>query len=75
MELEYLKANVFQLAVNLAYAVVSLIAGILAFRFIDKFLFTEIDFVEEIKNGNIAASIISASIILFVGFIVGIAMS
>ena len=75
MELEYLKANIFQLAVNLIYAFVALLAGIWAFRFIDKYLFKEVDFVQEIKNGNVAAAIISASIILFVGFIVGLAMS
>lgn len=75
MEFEYLKANIFQLVMNLVYAVVALLAGIFSFRFIDRFIFTEIDFMKEIKNGNVAAAIISAAIIMFVAVIVGFAMS
>ncbi|MCK5706778.1 MAG: DUF350 domain-containing protein [Candidatus Aureabacteria bacterium] len=74
MEFEYLKANVFQLLMNLVYALFSLLAGIFAFRFIDKYIFREIDFMQEIKNGNTAAAIISAAIFMFVAFIVGFSM-
>ncbi len=74
MELEYLKANFFQLIMNLMYAIFALLAGIFSFRLIDKYIFPEIDFILEIKNGNTAAAIISAAIILFVAVIVGFAM-
>ena len=75
MELEYLKANIFQLLMNLVYALFALLAGLSAFRFIDKFIFREIDFMQEIKKGNVAAAIISSSIIIFVAIIVGFAMA
>ena len=75
MELEYLKANIFQLLMNLVYALFALLAGLSAFRFIDKFIFREIDFMQEIKKGNVAAAIISSSIIIFVAIIVGCAMA
>ena len=75
MELEYLKANVFQLLMNLVYALFALFAGIFAFRFIDRFIFREIDFMQEIKKGNTAAAIISAAILMFVALIVGLSMA
>ena len=75
MELEYLKANIFQLLMNLVYALFALLAGIFAFRFIDKFIFREVDFSQEIKKGNVAAAIISSAIIIFVAIIVGFAMA
>ena len=41
MEFEYLKANIFQLIMNLTFSLFALLAGIFAFRFIDKYIFTD----------------------------------
>jgi uncharacterized membrane protein YjfL (UPF0719 family) len=75
MEWEYLKANGVQLMVNLAYAFFALVIGIIVFRFIDKYLFREIDFIDEIKKGNVAAAVFASALLLFVAFIVGFSVS
>lgn len=63
------------LGLNLAYAVVSLVVSVVALILIDKYLFTRIDFIEEIKGGNVAASIFYSVILLFVGLVVATALN
>lgn len=63
------------LALNLGYAVVSLVISVIALIVIDKYLFTRIDFIAEIQKGNIAASIFYSVILLFIGLVVSTALN
>lgn len=70
MQTEFFLATVFNLLMNLVYTIIALFIGILALKFIDKKLLTSIDIEKELKNNNIAVAIFSATILLFVAFIV-----
>ncbi|MCO4787436.1 MAG: DUF350 domain-containing protein [Marinomonas atlantica] len=61
--------------VNLGYAVISLFIGVMALVLIDKFIFRNIDFIEEIKKGNMAVAIFQSVILLFIGIVVSAAMT
>ena len=63
--------GVVVLVKKLIYAVVALGVGTLAVRFIDKVVYPEIDFMEEIKKGNIAAAIFAGILMLFIAIILG----
>ena len=69
MDHQFWKATAITLAINLVYAVVSLVVGVLAVRWIDKRFYPEIDFMEEIKKGNVAAAIFAGVLLLFVALI------
>lgn len=69
MDDQFWKATAITLAINLVYALVSLVVGVLAVRWIDKRLYPEIDFMEEIKKGNVAAAIFAGVLLLFVALI------
>jgi uncharacterized membrane protein YjfL (UPF0719 family) len=71
---EYFSATLFQLAVNLVYTVVALIVGVVGFRIVDHILFRQIDFIEEIKRGNIAAAIFASMILLFFALVIGFSL-
>ncbi len=75
METSNLTQTVVFLLVNLGYAVVALVVSLLALLFIDKMLFRQIDFVDEIKQGNLAASIFYSVILLFIGLVVATSLS
>ena len=75
VEITTLTQTLTFLAINLAYSVVALIVCIVALILIDRFLFTKIDFIEEMKQGNIAASIFYSVVLLFVGLVVASALS
>ena len=60
-----LTANVCTMGLNLAYAVVAMLIGLAALKFLDKVIFPEIDFIAEIKRGNIAAAIVVGMSLLF----------
>jgi len=63
------------LGINLVYALITLLVSVFALVIIDKFVFTKIDFIEEIKKGNIAASIFQSTILIFIGLVVAVSMS
>ncbi len=67
-------ATFLNLLINVAYTILALVAGIVSFRCIDRTFFREIDFVEEVKRGNIAAAIFASTILLFLAVIIGMAM-
>ena len=69
MDDQFWKATAITFTINLVYAVVSLVVGVLAVRWIDKRLYPEIDFMEEIKKGNVAAAIFAGVLLLFVALI------
>jgi len=63
------------LGINLIYALITLLVSVFALIIIDKYVFTKIDFIEEIKKGNIAASIFQSTILIFIGLVVAVSMS
>ncbi|PCI65310.1 MAG: DUF350 domain-containing protein [Gammaproteobacteria bacterium] len=63
------------LGINLVYALITLLVSVFALVIIDKYVFTNIDFIEEIKKGNIAASIFQSTILIFIGLVVAVSMS
>ena len=63
------------LGINLVYALVTLLDSVFALVIIDKYVFTKIDFIEEIKKGNIAASIFQSTILIFIGLVIAVSMS
>lgn len=75
MEITSIEQNMIFMMINLAYAVISLFLSVIALVLIDKYIFRDIDFIDEIKKGNIAVAIFQSVILLFIGFIVSAAMS
>jgi uncharacterized membrane protein YjfL (UPF0719 family) len=75
MDWSFLGASLLMLLMNLIYAIVALFVGLLALRILDHLLLRKIDLEEEIKKGNIAAAIFSATILLFVAIILGLALA
>lgn len=75
MEITSLEQNLIFMVINLGYAVISLFVSVLALVIIDKFVFKNIDFIEEIKKGNIAVAIFQSMILVFIGFVVSAAMT
>lgn len=69
MDTQFWKATAITLGINLVYALLALVIGVAAFRWIDKRLFPEIDFMEEIKKGNMAAALFAGVLMLFVALI------
>lgn len=69
MDDQFWRATAITLAINLAYALVALVLGVLAVRWIDRRLYPEIDFTEEIKKGNMAAALFKGVLLLFVAVI------
>ena len=67
---EFIRSTAILLVVNLVYALMALIIGVLAVLGIDRFLFRKIDFQEEIAKGNIAAAIFAGVLLLFVAIII-----
>jgi len=70
MEITTTGQTLIHLAISLGYAVVTLIVAALTLLAIDRFLYRDIDFVAEIKKGNIAASIFYSVILIFVAILV-----
>jgi len=75
METSSLEQTFTFLGINLVYALVTLLVSVFALVIIDKFVFTKIDFIDEIKKGNIAASIFQSTILIFIGLVVAVSMS
>lgn len=75
MEVTSFEQNIIFMLINLGYAVISLFIGVIALVMIDKLIFRKIDFMEEIKKGNIAVAIFQSVILLFIGIVVSAAMT
>lgn len=69
MDHQFWKATAVTFAINMVYAVVALVLGAASVRWIDKRLYPEIDFMEEIKKGNVAAAIFAGVMLMFVAVI------
>jgi len=75
MEISSLEQTLTFLGINLVYALITLLVSVFALVIIDKYVFTKIDFIEEIKKGNVAASIFQSTILIFIGLVVAVSMS
>ncbi|MBB1385067.1 DUF350 domain-containing protein [Pseudoalteromonas sp. SG45-5] len=75
MEITSIEQNTIFMLINLGYAVISLFVSVIALVIIDKVIFKQIDFIEEIRKGNIAVAIFQSMILLFIGIVVSAAMT
>jgi uncharacterized membrane protein YjfL (UPF0719 family) len=75
VEITSLQQTLTFLGINLIYALITLLVSVFALVIIDKYVFTKIDFIEEIKKGNVAASIFQSTILIFIGLVVAVSMS
>ena len=53
------------LTVNLGYTALTIIAAVLLWKAVDRWLFPGIDFIVEIKKGNVAAGILASVLLIF----------
>ncbi len=74
MDLSYLTATSLQLGINLVYTVFAIIIGVIALKYIDRWLLKTIDLENEIKKGNIAAAIFASTILLFIAIIIAFSL-
>ena len=75
MDWKFVAASSVMLLVNLVYAVIALVVGLLALRLLDRFLLPKIDLEEEIQKGNVAAAILAGTMLLFVAIILGLTLA
>jgi len=69
-----LTANLWTMGLNLLYAVVAMLIGLMALKFLDRWVFPEINFISEIKRGNIAAAIFAGMSLLFLALVLSSAV-
>jgi uncharacterized membrane protein YjfL (UPF0719 family) len=69
-ETQFIISTAVSLVINLFYTILALIIGIAGLKFVDYKLLKSIDLEDEIKNGNLAASIFASTILIFVAVIV-----
>lgn len=67
--------SVVSLATSLGFGLVMVVMSVVVLIGIDRYLYREIDFVEEIKKGNLSASIFYCVQLLVVAVIVATAIS
>ena len=75
MDMGFARASLIMMVINLVYAIVALMLGMLGLKLVDVFVLKDIDLEHEIKKGNIAAGIFAATILLFVGITVAVTLS
>ena len=67
-------ATLINLGINLTYTIIALVCGLVTFKIFDKYFMPEIDFIHEIKNGNLAASIFASTVLIFVAVVTGLVL-
>jgi uncharacterized membrane protein YjfL (UPF0719 family) len=75
MEITTTGQTLVHLGISLAYAIVTLVVAVATLWGIDRFLYPQIDFIEEIKKGNTAAAIFYSVILIFVAILVSTAIN
>lgn len=75
MEVTTLNQTILHLLISLGYAIATLLVSVITLYLIDHYIYRNIDFIEEIKKGNIAASIFYSVILIFVAVIVTVAIN
>ncbi|MFT5169607.1 MAG: uncharacterized membrane protein YjfL (UPF0719 family) [Lysobacterales bacterium] len=66
---------VVTMVVNLIYTILAVILAVVAIHWMDLKFFTKIDFQEEIKKGNLAAGVLLAAILIFMGIVISSGLS
>ncbi len=69
-----LKVNLMTMGLNLTYALVAMLIGLVAVKFVDKLVFPEINMIAEIKRGNIAAAIFAGMGLVFLALVLSSAV-
>jgi hypothetical protein len=64
-----LLTNLYAMSLNLVYAIVAVIIGMLIIKYVDRLIFPQIDFIAEIKRGNIASAIFAGMILIFLALV------
>lgn len=75
MEITAWDQTINNLLISFAYAIITLLLSVVTLYLIDHYLYRNIDFIEEIKKGNIAASIFYSVILMFVAVIVTVSVN
>lgn len=75
MEITTWLQTLINLTISLGYGIIALVLSVVTLYFIDHYLYKDINFLEEIKKGNIAASIVYSVVLLFVALIVTTAIN
>ena len=70
MEITNLSQMLINMGLSLVYAILTLVVASITLYLIDHFVYKNINFIAEIKKGNIAASIFYSVVLLFVAIIV-----
>ena len=74
-ESDFFISTAINLGINLIYTVAILIVAVVALKYIDAKLLKSIELENEIKKGNIAASIFASTILIFIAIIVASSMT
>jgi uncharacterized membrane protein YjfL (UPF0719 family) len=75
MEVTTMNQTILNLLISLGYAIATLLVSVVTLYLVDHYLYRKIDFIEEIKKGNIAASIFYSVLLIFVAVIVTVAIN
>jgi uncharacterized membrane protein YjfL (UPF0719 family) len=75
MELTTWTQSVVSLATSLVFGLVTVVLSVGVLLGIDRYMYRDIDFIEEIKKGNLSASIFYCVQLLLVAVIVATAIS
>ncbi len=71
---DVLFSSFLSLIINLLYATLTTVLAFGIFWVLDRFVFTNIDFVDEIKKGNVAAAVFVGFFLLSICLILGMTM-
>jgi uncharacterized membrane protein YjfL (UPF0719 family) len=63
------------LAISLTYGVLTVVLSAVVLYVLDHYLYRRIDFQEELRKGNMAASLFYSALLLFVGVIVTLSVN
>lgn len=75
MEVTTMNQTILNLLISLGYAIATLLVSVVTLYLVDHYLYRKIDFIEEIKKGNIAASIFYSVLLIFIAVIVTVAIN
>lgn len=75
MEITTMSQTILNLLISLCYAIVTLLVSVATLYLIDHYIYKNINFIEEIKRGNIAASLFYSVVLIFVAIIVTVAIN
>ena len=74
MEVTTLGQTAANLALSVAYALVTVVLAVGTLAWVDWVFYRQIDFVQAMKNGNISATIFYSSLLVFIAVMVATAV-